>query len=965
MKAKHKILPKPKYQTSRWMVAFAISLVLLILVIGVSFFNALRESLINSRQVAMNKQVEIAGKDLQKHFEAMYDDMVFFVNNLEPWTYERTGNEQLAFEKRAKRIFNNHRELMDTVFVSFPNIHVSFHFDKQNNFIKTVYNNVESIPTAVGNNLDLYNATKGVGINVRLNLGRYFRGELGNYYLGTAGEKVIWQDQTFNIFSNGNDETNTLKLDDKSKAAINRDLKEGLKGYIKGDIFKSENSNSHYRATIHYYPMSLQPLKSQFAIVFTQDISNIGFDVYNTYFYLLLGLIFLLAAVIIVLYEFIKRIQIANGKLKEYSDEIQELFRRQSLLLQESKGFIYFQDENGKMTSVGEEVKAVSGYDRKEFLSGFKNFLPQDDRKKLEKRIRKAINNKDDTLEAEFNFLKKSGESIRVKIFEKFIYDDTGDFQGNVGICTDIQKKYEAQQELIVSENRLRAVLDSLPDLIFIYNNEGVFLDFYVQDRSLLLFPPEYSQGKNFREVMPEPIRSQLIDIFDKIIHTGRIQSLEFEVNLPIGRRIFEARLFKLDDQRIISMARDVTAQKLWEKGLREAKEAAEQANRAKSEFLANMSHEIRTPMNGLLGIIGLLENTSLDSKQKEYIKVVKDSGKSLNSIINDILDYSKIESGMVELNLSVFHLKNQLESTLKLFNGLIKAKRLSFSYHFSDDIPEYVYLDQDKLSQVIYNIVGNALKFTPKEGLVKVEVGVELFMDNNFMLEFSVKDSGLGIPEDKIALLTQPFVQVDSSNTREYPGTGLGLAISKKLVELMGGELEIESEMGVGSTFSFSVFGTSRERSEMQESNELQKGKILDFSYLNMASEIPLEILLVEDNDINLTFMLMTMEQLGYEVQVARNGLEGIEKAKKNVFDLILMDIQMPKMNGLEATKEIKSLGQLHKTKIIGLSANAFKEDIQAALDAGMDGYLTKPINIEDIARVIKDTFDKNKKEA
>lgn len=964
MRMQNKILPKPKTRTSRWMVTFAISLVLLILVLGFSFFTALRESQINSRQLALNKQAEIAGKDLQKHFEAMYEDMVFFVNNLEPWTYERTGNEQLAFEKRARRIFNNHRELLDTVVVTFPNDYVSFHFDRQNNFIKTVYEKNEDIPIPTGKIIDLHNATKGVGIQVRLNLARYFREELSNYYLGSLGQKLIWQDEVFSVFSDEN-EFDIVKLDDKTANTINREIKDGLKGYAKGNVFALGMGSESYRATIHYYPISLVPLTGTFAVVFTQDISNIGFDVYNTYFYLLLGLTILLAAVIIVLYQFINRIQVANSRLEQYSEEIQELFRRQSLLLQESKGFIYFQDETGKMTSVGDEVISVLGYDKKEFLSGFKEFVSREDKERIDGLIRQAKLTKEDVLETEFSFLKKSGDWIRVKIFEKFIYDDLGHFQGNVGICTDIQKKYEAEQELIKSENRLRAVLDSLPDLIFTYNYEGVFLDYYVQDRSLLIFPPEYSQGKNFREVIPEPMKSQLVDIFDKIINTGRSQTLEFEVNLPIGRRIFEARLFKLDDDRIISLARDVTAQKLWEKGLREAKEAAEQANRAKSEFLANMSHEIRTPMNGLLGIIGLLENTPLDGKQKEYIKVIRDSGKSLNSIINDILDYSKIESGMMELNPSVFHLKEELESTFKLFRGSIGEKQLDFSYQFAKDIPEYVFLDKEKLIQVIYNIVGNAIKFTPIDGTIKIDIGVEELMNDNIMLEFSVFDSGLGIPKDKIDLLTQPFVQVDGSNTREYPGTGLGLAISKKLIELMGGELEIESEIGKGSKFSFSVFGSSKNRVELKESNELQLSKSLGFSYLNMADSIPLKILLVEDNEINITFMLMTMEQLGYTIQVAKNGLEGVEKAKKDSFDLILMDIQMPKMNGLEATKKIKKMGHLYGAKIIGLSANVFKEDINAALDAGMDGYLTKPISVEDIAKVIKDTFDKNKKEA
>ncbi|EOZ95440.1 multi-sensor hybrid histidine kinase [Indibacter alkaliphilus LW1] len=964
MKQIKKDNPKLKVEASGWIVAVGISLVLLVLVLGFSFFSALRESQISSRQTNLNKQVEIAGKDLQRNFESMYEDMLFFVNNLEPWTYDRTGNEQLAFEKRARRIFNNHREVLDSIIVSFPRHHVSFHFDRQNNFIRSSYNSVESLPKISDNSINLVNATKGVSIHVKVNFNRYFRAQLSNYYLGSTGEKIIWINGEYIVFEDTYERQN-LDINGSINQTIATDISEGLKGYVSGKVNGLNQEEKPIKATVHYYPFSLNPFDKKFAVIFAQDISNIGFDIYNTYFYLLLGLAVLLMAVIIFLYKFINNVQLANTKLAESSEEIEELFRRQTLLLQESKGFIYFQNADGNMTSVGREVKDVLGYETEEFLENFKSYMKVEDRYTLLKEIKDVLNEQKEVLATEFNFKKKSGEWVRVKIFEKFIYDSNGTFQGNVGICTDIQDRYEAEQELKRSENRLRAVLNSLPDLIFIYNNEGVFLDYYVQDRSLLMMPPESTQGKNFRDIMPEPVKSQLVSAFDKVIHTGKGQTLEFEIMLPLGKRIFETRLFKLDDQRVISMAREITGQKLWEKGLQEAKEAAEQANRAKSEFLANMSHEIRTPMNGLLGILGLLENTQLNRKQLEYIQVIKDSGKSLISIVNDILDYSKIESGMMDLNLSVFNFPKEIKSTFRLFEGLIKEKNINFSCKLDEDIPDFVQLDKDKIAQVIYNIVGNALKFTPDGGKVKVEVTAEYFMNDNVILEFSIQDSGLGIPKEKISSLTQPFVQVDGSNTREYPGTGLGLAISKKLIELMGGDLNIESELGIGSVFTFSVFGTVKKNADKPEVHEVRSNKGNELSYENMANQIPLDILLVEDNDINLTFMRMTMEQLGYKLDVARNGVEAVEKVKTKTYDLILMDIQMPKMNGLEATRQIRKMNHASTSEIIGLSANAFKEDVQNALESGMNEYLTKPIGIQDLARLIREKFEHKKKEA
>jgi CheY-like chemotaxis protein len=347
---------------------------------------------------------------------------------------------------------------------------------------------------------------------------------------------------------------------------------------------------------------------------------------------------------------------------------------------------------------------------------------------------------------------------------------------------------------------------------------------------------------------------------------------------------------------------------------------------------------------------------------------VIKDSGKSLTHIINDILEYSKIESGMLELKFSVFHFKNEITRIFKIFSGMIEKKEIIFSYHFGPEMPEYVRLDKEKLAQILLNIVGNAIKFTAIGGDVRVSISTESFLEDNFLLHFVVKDNGEGIPEERISELTEPFVQIDGSNTREFEGTGLGLAISQKLIELMGGELEIKSELGKGSTFSFSVFGSSVSSNEEIGSEsifELDDGEV---ELQDMALRCPLEILLVEDNKTNLIFMKMLMEQLGYEVKVARNGLEAVELVKKKEsFDLILMDIQMPKMNGLDATKEIRKIIDRPTTMIVGISANAFREDVENALNSGMDHYLTKPVSIHDIAKIIKERYKEiaTKKEA
>ncbi|MFD2203382.1 PAS domain-containing hybrid sensor histidine kinase/response regulator [Shivajiella indica] len=941
----------------QWFVFFGIIVAVLISFLAVSFFQALRDSQLNSIQQSLNKQVEIAGKDIQKSFDLMYEDMLFFVNNLEPWTYERTSNEELAFEKRARRIFNNHRDVLDTIVVVFPNHIVSFHFDDRNNFLKVFYEEKEQIPTGKdGEVLDLKNESKGVSIIATTNLDRFFNDQLSNFYLGSKNGKFIWKDGVLKRYNFENSDTK-IDYEDHVLNNLSADLNLGLKGDLLGG-FSASDSQERFQASIHYYPFQLVPFEKKFGIVFTQDISTIGFDVYVNYFYLLFGLLVVLVTVLLVLFKLIRNVQSSNIALEKSSEKIKELFRRQTLLLQESKGFVYFQNANGKMTAVGEEVVNVLGYSQEDFMSNFKNYHNPDQREYINSTLESAIAERNQNVSLEFDMKHKNGNWVRVKIFEKLLYDEKGNFNGNVGICTDIQYKFESEQKLVKSENRLRAVLNSLPDLIFIYNNDGVFLDYYVKDESLLLTPPESIMGLNFKDIMPEPMRTDLIQAFERTIATNKIQQIEFEFMLPIGKRIFEARVFKLDEEKIVSMARDITTQKLYEKGLQEAKNAAESANRAKSEFLANMSHEIRTPMNGLLGIVELLENTKLNQKQREYLNVIKDSGKSLSNIINDILDYSKIESGMMNLNLSKFHFKLEMQRIFKIFSGIVEKKKIQFTYKFGPLVPSLVQLDKEKVAQVVLNILGNAMKFTPQGGKVHVEISVESVLEENIILYFSIKDNGSGIPPEDIGMLTEPFVQLDGSNTREYEGTGLGLAISKKLVELMGGELQIKSKPGEGSEFIFSVFGTSI--SEKEDFGQFGNFEINEeeIELVNLAERCPLKILLVEDNNTNLTFMMMLMEQLGYEVEIARNGLEAIAAVKSNVYDLILMDIQMPKMNGLEATRKIRQLSMDKDLKIIGLSANAFKEDIDEALTSGMNSYLTKPVSIHDIARVFAERF-------
>jgi PAS domain S-box-containing protein len=950
-------LPKSETGLYRILVVLGIFVVFLITFLGLAFFQALHDNQINSSKITLNKQAELASKQIENRFAAFYDDMVFFVKNLEPNTYAVNDNGILAFEKRARRIFNNHRDLLDTIKVIFPDRAVIFHFDNRNNFVRTFLDKEQLSQKVDENEIYFTNESRYVAIRATVNLERFFIDEMTNYYLGISGEKLIYWDGKLR----GTHEQKLNKgflIDEGILRKIADQVDEGLKGDFSG-AFVNQNKDLKYEALIHHYPFSVYPIKSKFSTVFVVNRDVVTTGIYSTHFYLILVLLILLALVIWILFKSIKNSQTTNEILSKNADEISDLFRRQALLLHETKGFIYFQDSDGKMTSVGKEVKGILGYEQEDFALNFKKYISKNEISKLEKALAKSISNKKDNFSIELDFKTKNGKLIRTKIFERLEFDENGNFLGNVGICTDIQEKYETEQEIVNSENRLRAVLKSLPDLIFIYDNEGRYLDFHVKNKSLLVAPLEGAIGKKMSEILPESLAKPILQVFNNTVKTGNMQTVEYEVDIPSGRRLFEARFFRLDNEKVMSIARDITGQKLWERGLMEAKKAAEQANLAKSEFLANMSHEIRTPMNGLLGIIPLLETTKLDQTQLDYIQIIKDSGESLLNIIQDILDYSKIESGEMTLYKSVFNFKNEIEKTFKIFSGLIKEKDLHFSFHFGNMVPEYVELDKEKLRQILINILGNAIKFTPDGGKISVHISSELIFEKNVILNFEVKDSGIGIPADQIEMLTTPFFQLDSSSTKSHQGTGLGLAISQKIIELMGGEMNIKSEYGHGSEFTFSIFGTIWTKDENLEVNVQEEEEIKGFIWKDMAKEFPLKILLAEDNSTNLLFMDMLMVQLGYDYDVARNGSEAVRMVKESDYDLILMDIQMPVMNGLEATQIIrKSLGE--KITIVGLSANAFQEDVDQAMEIGMDSYISKPLKINEITSIIRSSSEK-----
>ena len=682
---------------------------------------------------------------------------------------------------------------------------------------------------------------------------------------------------------------------------------------------------------------------------------------YPTFFYSFLALVGLLLLVFIMMFNFLKNTYQNKIFLEKKAEAINLLFNQQTMLLQQSNGFVYYHNEFGKIYKVSENVTDVLGYSPEEFIKRAESLVSTEDLVHVQHLIQTSLRSTQKHVYYEMGLTKADGAIIRTKNFEKLFYDEKGDFTGGVGICTDINEKHQAEQELIKSENRLRAVLNSLPDNIFIYDNNGVYLDYYVQDEGNLIEPVGKLVGKNIRNAYANPLNEKVWEAFQKAVHTSRVQTLEADFFIRGEKRFFELRFFKLDNQKILSFARDITDQKLWENGLKEAKDAAEEANRHKSAFLANMSHEIRTPLNGLLGMVKLLGTTDLTSQQRSFLFIMEESGESLLSIVNDILDYSKIEAGKLELEPVNFNIRGELDVIARIFSGMVLDKDIHINLSVSEEIPEVVSLDKNKLKQILFNIVGNAIKFTPRSGQIDINVFGEVIFADNLMLNFSIRDTGKGFPSKYIPRLTEPFVQLGGTDSRNYKGTGLGLSIASKLIELMGGELQIESEEGRGSDFSFTLMARSltRHSPKKDENNGKPHFERISVNFKDYASNFPLKILLVEDNEINIKFMTLTFAQMGYSPIIAKNGVEAIEKAKGSKFDIIFMDHHMPKMTGTEATEEIRKLEYGKSVIIIGLSANVVGDPSRYVHESGQDGYLTKPVRIEDLAEKIRNCFN------
>ncbi|MEP0986523.1 PAS domain S-box protein [Ekhidna sp.] len=553
------------------------------------------------------------------------------------------------------------------------------------------------------------------------------------------------------------------------------------------------------------------------------------------------------------------------------------------------------------------------------------------------------------------NNLDKNGKMVWREVFVNPIFLPNGRIEELSIIANDITEKKESESALIASEEKFRTIFESFQDIYFRCDTEGKITMISPSVQEVLGYASSEVINTNILEYADRT--RQILEIGKRITKEERIRNVEGTLKTAKGNKLqffFNIRLINKDDGsvEIEGVARDISQLKKTNEELKRAKEMAERSLKIKERFLANMSHEIRTPMNGIIGMIDLLASTSLDNEQSEYVKTINKSSQTLLNILNDILDLSKIEAGKMDLRQQPLHLVKTIEKVYDLFSQQASSKDNNLYYHIDEKIPDWILGDETRLIQVLSNLTSNAIKFSESKGNINMSIRLVKQRGKQFVFKVSIKDSGIGISEEDQKSLFQSFHQLDNSSSKNFGGTGLGLAISRELVKSMKGEIGVVSTPGLGSTFWFTFMAE-------EVSPDLVKATKTDKPFTKEFTGKQPKILLVDDNDVNRKVASSIMIKSGCQVEEAFDGFHAIEKISQEDFDLIFMDIQMPKMDGIQATSEVRKLEHGSNTPIIAMTAYSMEEDRERFLKAGLDDYLAKPIKAEMLIEKIKKWVD------
>lgn len=551
-----------------------------------------------------------------------------------------------------------------------------------------------------------------------------------------------------------------------------------------------------------------------------------------------------------------------------------------------------------------------------------------------------------------FRFRASDGNTLWVNATGRAIWDEnTGEVTRFIASLENISDRIFAEEQLNEREKLIEQIIDSLPISIYVKDERGCYRFFSRQTETETGVDKHKAIGKTDYEIFSiDAARKQVMQ--DEVAREeGRIVISEESVQvnggekwLMMGRGPITVKSDGQETTWVLGFSIDITHQKAVEQMLRLAKDDAEKATRVKSEFLSVMSHEIRTPLNSVIGSAQLILETQLDKEQAQHVEMIQRSGEHLLHLINDILDFNKLEADKMVLESAPFDLSQQAMTVVKMSRVNAEIKGVRVELEIEPSVTGYYLGDSARLRQIFLNLIGNAVKFTD-EGSVRLKVSMTSKHKDVEHLRFEIIDTGIGIAPENIDKLFGKFTQADSSTTRKFGGTGLGLAICKKLVESMEGSIGIASELGKGSVFWFEIPLITCEKETVQSTDKQDVPEL----------KRKLSILVAEDNPPNQLLIKAILSKLGHDVHIAVNGLKALEILQSTPFDLVLMDMQMPEMDGVQATREIRSLEtELSQIPIVALTANALAGDRETVIECGMNDYLTKPIDISALKRTL-----------
>lgn len=582
-------------------------------------------------------------------------------------------------------------------------------------------------------------------------------------------------------------------------------------------------------------------------------------------------------------------------------------------------------------------------------ITGIKDgYLSSDARKLWKKKYKEAFKGNIVYFQLEQSTLK--GNPVWRDIYVNPIFLGDGKIEEVSVIANDISEKKTAEVDLQDSEEKFRNIFESFQDIYFRCTLDGEIIMISPSSQSVLGHSPKKTLGQPMENYFTSS--ENITDVFKRVVNEGEVLNFEAFAKSKKGNKIpvlCNIRVIEKDGKphEIEGVARDITQLKQTNLELKKAKDVAERSLKVKEQFLANMSHEIRTPMNGIVGMMDLMGSTHLSEEQSEYLRTIRMSSDTLLNIVNDILDLSKIEAGKMELKLAPVQLVETFEKIYELYSQQAHLSGNTFFYHLDKKLPEWILIDETRLIQVLSNLTSNAVKFSQKKGTINLSIRVQEEIKDQFTFKVTIKDSGIGISEKDQEKLFQSFNQLDSSSSKNYGGTGLGLAISKELVKSLGGEIGVVSTPGLGSTFWF-TFQATKTKAPIKDKN------LTEPALKQFGIEKP-KILLVDDNQINRNVASKILTKSGCIVVEVSGGKEAVQKAKKTAFDLIFMDIQMPEMDGIEATHKLKGLKLKNLPPIIAMTAYSMEEDREKFIGQGMDDYLAKPIKAEKLIQTVK----------